>query len=156
MAPGKKGIGKRDRQLLSFWATIRSAETTMWNAPNKSRDWSFEPYQLLENLMPFPWHPHSTVMNWQPTDLDSFLFCLSLQPSPDPHSQFGTGMTKARWHYRQSSRQTCRCQWVFTAGNVMMQECCYCQWRQQVTGFGDAAYMPTVSIISYTLFCSCK
>lgn len=45
----------------------------------------------------------------------------------------GTGMTKARWHYRQSSRQTCRCQWVFTAGNVMMQECCYCQWRQQVT-----------------------
>lgn len=89
MAPGKKGIGKRDRQLLSFWSTIRSAKTTIWNVPNKSKGWSLEPCQPLENLMPFPWHPHSAVINWQPSDPDSFLSCLSLQPSPDPRSQFG-------------------------------------------------------------------
>lgn len=65
----------------------------------KGRDQPFEPHELLEKLMLFLWHPlkagagsgaaTSTVITWQPTDLDGFLFCLSLKPSLDPNSLFG-------------------------------------------------------------------
>ncbi|KAK2527832.1 hypothetical protein Q9966_010126, partial [Columba livia] len=62
------------------------------------------------------------VITCQPNDPDGFLFCLSLKPPLDPHSQFGkwggTGVTKAQWHYGQSSRQTSQCRWVFSGDNL--------------------------------------
>lgn len=65
----------------------------------KGRDQPLELQELLEKLMLFLWHPReagagsgaatSTVITWQPTDLDGFLFCLSLKPSLAPKSLFG-------------------------------------------------------------------
>lgn len=73
----------------------------------KGRDQPLKPYQPLEKLMPFPWRPRkdaagssastSTVITWQPTDLEGFLFCLSLKPSLDPHSQFGKQREAQGW-----------------------------------------------------------
>jgi len=72
----------------------------------KGRDRPLKPPQLLEKLMPFRWCPRkstagscastSAVITWQPPDIDSFLFCLSLKPSLDPHSQFGRGQLEAQ------------------------------------------------------------
>lgn len=65
----------------------------------KGRDQPLELQELLEKLMLFLWHPHEagagsgaatrTVITWQPTDLDGFLFCLSLKPSLAPNSLSG-------------------------------------------------------------------
>lgn len=113
----------------------------------KGRDRPLELYQLLEKLMPFPWRPHKAAAAVVPPPALWFLAAYWLRwllvlpkPKAIPGCTFpvwqttmgGTGVTKAQCHYRQSWCQTCRCRWVFTGGNVMMEECSYRRCRQQV------------------------
>lgn len=140
-------LEEKEKWLLSFWALLLSVGAAIQNVPSKRQGLAYQAIPTAGKADALPGCPRKAaagssastraVITCQPNDPDGFLFCLSLKPPLDPHSQFGkwggTGMTKAQWHYGQSSRQTSRCRWVFSGGNVMMEECSCCQRRQQVT-----------------------
>lgn len=136
----------------------------------KGRVQPLEPSLPLEKPMPFPWCPRKAAA-WQCCFHQHCVFLSAYwprqfpvlpKPKAIPGSTFpvwqttptgGTGVTKAQWHYRQ----TCRCQWVFTGGNVMMGECTSCQWRQKAREALEILriYLQYYFLIPFSV-CSCK